>query len=300
MASWQFRLFRRLMAGTMRRQIAVRLKEDLRESRRSMDKLGMRARLPKTLRTEPVMIGDLAAEWIIPEQVNDGRVFLYLHGGAYCLGSIRSHRFLTGYITQAARARVLLIDYRLAPEHPFPAAVEDTAAAYRYLLEQGIAPDKITIGGDSAGGGLTMAALVSLRDQGEPLPDTAVCISPWTDLAGSGRSNETKQAVDFTLSPALLRRYAALYLDGCEPTVPLASPIYADLSGLPPTLILVGSEEILLDDAIRLAEKAEADGVTVTLEVWQEMIHVWPALAMFIPEGRQAIARIGEFVQNGG
>jgi acetyl esterase/lipase len=206
---------------------------------------------------------------------------------------------LAGYLAQGAHAKVLLIDYRLGPEHPFPAAVEDAAAAYHFLLQQGVAPSNITIAGDSAGGGLALAVLVLLRDAAEPLPATAVCLSPWVDLAGTGLSMETNREVDLMLSPELLARYASLYLNGREASEPLASPIYADLTGLPPTLIQVGSEEILLDDASRLAEKAQAAGVSVTLEVWPKMFHVWPALAMIIPEGGQAIARIAEFIENG-
>lgn len=244
-------------------------------------------------------MGPLPAEWIVPEEVCNGRVILYLHGGAYCLGSINSHRFLGGQLAELAKLKVLLIDYRLAPEHPLPAAVEDAVAAYRFLLEQGFAPDKITIGGDSAGGGLTIATLTALREAGEPMPGRAVCISPWVDLSGSGRSMETRRAADLMLSPELLARYAAYYLNGRDASDPVASPLFADLTGLPPLLILVGTEEILLDDARCLAEKATAAGVEVTLEVWQRMIHVWPALAMVIPEGRQALVRIGEFIENG-
>lgn len=299
MVSWRYRLFHMMLSGTMRRQTAKRLTEDLAETRRSMERLGMRARLPKTCRTEPFMMGPLPAEWIVPEEVAHGRVFLYLHGGAYCLGSIDSHRFLGGYLAELAKMKVVLIDYRLAPEHPLPAAVEDAVAAYRVLLQQGIAPEKITLGGDSAGGGLTIAALTALREAGDPLPGRAVCLSPWVDLSGSGRTMETKRHADLMLSPELLARYAAYYLNGRDASDPLASPLFADLAGLPPLLILVGTEEILLDDASRLAEKAQAAGVDVTLEVWPQMIHVWPALALVIPEGRQALVRIREFIENG-
>lgn len=299
MTSWQFRLFRRAAADYMRKQTAVRLTEDLAQTRQDLEGLAMRARLPKGCRAEPLMIDTMAAEWIVPAETTNGRVILYLHGGAYCLGSIQSHRFLAGYLAHGAQAKVLLIDYRLGPEHPFPGAVEDAAAAYRFLLQQGVASQNITIAGDSAGGGLALAALVMLRDAGEPLPQTAVCLSPWVDLARTGNSMETKRAVDLMLSPELLGRYATLYLNGDEATNPLASPLYADLAGLPPLLIQVGSEEILLDDATRLAEKAQAAGVAATLEVWPEMLHVWPALSMIIPEGKQAIARIGAFVKNG-
>lgn len=296
MASWQFRLMWWLLAGRLQKQTAVRLHEDLAETRRSIEKLGARARLPTGCRTEPVTMGALAAEWVIPSQAVDGRAILYLHGGAYCLGSARSHRFLGGYVARAAHQRVLLPDYRLSPEHPFPAAVDDAVAAYRWLLAEGYQPDGLTIMGDSAGGGLTLAALVALRDAGERLPGTAVCISPWTDLAGTGASMTSKRPVEVLLTPELLARYAAWYANGRDLTHPLISPHYASLVGLPRLLIQVGENEILLDDATRLAARARADGVDVTLEVWPDMVHVWHALAALIPESRQAIGCIGEFI----
>ncbi|MCL4262579.1 MAG: alpha/beta hydrolase [Anaerolineae bacterium] len=296
MASWQFRMLWAMLAGRLQKQTAGRLHEDIAETRRSMEKLGARARLPADCRAESVSIGSLAAEWVIPAQVADGRAILYLHGGAYCLGSARSHRFLGGYAARAVQSRVLLPDYRLAPEHPFPAAVDDAVAAYRWLLAAGYKPENLTIMGDSAGGGLALAALVALRDAGERLPGTAVCISPWTDLAGTGDSMTGKRQVDVLLTPELLARYARWYADGRDLTHPLISPLYASLAGLPRLLIQVGENEILLDDATRLLARARADGVDVTLEVWPDMVHVWHALAALIPESRQAIARIGEFV----
>lgn len=299
MASWRFRLFRRLAWGQMRKQTRLRKTEALPTTRHNLESLGMRARLPKNCTVESVAIDHVPAEWIVPKQVVDGRVLLYFHGGAYCLGSISTHRFLGGYLATAANAKLLLVDYRLAPEHPFPAAVDDGVAAYRFLLEQGVAPHKITVAGDSAGGGLTMAVLLALRDAGDPLPATAVCISPWVDLVGTGESMCTNKDIDVMLSPEFLSRYAQMYVNGDELTNPLVSPIYADLRGLPPLLIHVGTDEILLDDARQLAQRAEAAGVDVTLEIWPEMIHVWHALAMIVPESRQAIDRIGEFVKHG-
>ncbi|NJN53881.1 MAG: alpha/beta hydrolase [Anaerolineae bacterium] len=297
MTSWQFRLGWWLMAGRLKKQTAVRLHEELAITRRSLEKMALRAKLPADCRAEPVTIGSLAAEWVIPAHVMDGRAILYLHGGAYCLGSLESHRFLAGYIADAAQQRVLLLDYRLAPEHPFPAAVEDATAAVCWLLVAGYAPDTLTLIGDSAGGGLTMATLLSLRAAGEPLPGTAVCLSPWVDLAGTGDSMTSKRQADVLLTPELLARYAALYADGRALTDPLISPMYASLNGLPRLLIQVGENEILLDDATRLAARARAAGIDVTLEVWPQMVHVWHALASVIPEGRQAIARIGEFIR---
>jgi acetyl esterase/lipase len=222
---------------------------------------------------------------------------LYLHGGGYAIGSIVTHRGLAGRLSQAAAARVLLVDYRLAPEHPFPAAVNDATGAYRWLLAQGIDPARLIIAGDSAGGGLTIAALVAVRDAGMPLPAAAVCLSPWVDLEGSGDSVTTKATADPLVQKAGLLQLAAWYLAGANPRTPLAAPLYADLRDLPPLLIQVGTAEILLDDATRLAEKAIAAGVKVTLEPWEDMIHVWQLFAPMLPEGQKAIERIGVFVQ---
>lgn len=242
-----------------------------------------------------VAAGGRPALWVDPPKLRREGAILYLHGGVYLMGSLRGYRSLASAIAVNAGMRVLLFDYRLAPEHPFPAAVEDVKAAYHWLLEQDLAPQQVVIAGDSAGGGLTMALLLALRDNGEPLA-AAVCLSPWVDLMAVGGSRIHKAKRDYVLSADDLQRSAALYLDGAEAQTPLASPIYGDLTGLPPLLIQVGSDEILLDDAARLAEKAQAAGVEVTLEVWEGMFHVWQMVSIFVPEGRQAIAGIGRFV----
>ncbi len=200
-------------------------------------------------------------------------------------------------ISRASGARVLAINYRLAPEHPFPAAVEDATAAYRWLLAQGIAPNRIVIAGDSAGGGLTISTLLALRDAKQPLPAAAVPISPWTDLAATGESLRTLAGKDPMVQAEPLKEMAKLYLGKADAKNPLASPLYADFKGLPPMLIQVGGAEILLDDAKRVADKAKAAGVMVELEVWDEMVHVWHVFAKLLPEGQQAIDRIGRFVR---
>jgi acetyl esterase/lipase len=191
--------------------------------------------------------------------------------------------------------RALAINYRLAPEHPYPAALEDAATAYRWLLSQGNDPARIIIAGDSAGGGLTLATLVALREAGEPLPAGAVCISPWTDLACTGDCVHEKAPLDKILSPDGLTRSAKSYAGGHELRSPLISPLYADLRGLPPLLIQVGTDEILLDDAKRIAEKAQIAGVDITLEIWEEMFHVFQIIP-FLPETKQALGQIGDFV----
>ncbi len=228
---------------------------------------------------------------------NPARVILYLHGGGYVMGSINTHRELGQRLSRAAAARVLLIDYRLAPEHPHPAAVEDATRAYRWLLSRGVSPSRLVVAGDSAGGGLTVATLLAARDSGLPLPAAGVCLSPWVDLEGVGESMTTKAAADPLVQRDGLRRMGALYLNGQDPRTPLASPLYADLSGLPPLLIQVGTAEALLDDSTRLAERAREAGVEVDLEPWDDMIHVWQAFAAVLPEGQQAIERIGQFIR---
>ena len=237
------------------------------------------------------------AEWVAAPNANDNSAVLFLHGGAYILGSIESNRELAARISKSTRSRVLNIEYRLAPENPFLAAVEDATDAYRWVLDQGIDPAQIAIAGASAGGGLTVAALVSFRDSGSPMPACAVCISPWVDLECIGETMTSKASVDPMIQRDGLVGIANIYLNGPDSRTPLAAPLHVDLTGLPPTLVLVGTWETLLSDSTRLVEKAESAGVDVTLEQWDEMIHVWPIYAPVLPEGQQAIDRIGEFVR---
>jgi acetyl esterase/lipase len=253
--------------------------------------------LATDVRCQPVDAGGVPAEWVTTPESVEERVIYYLHGGAYVGGSITTHRELASRLARAAKARVLLIGYRLAPEHPFPAAVEDAMTGYRWLLSSGVKPGQVAIAGESAGGGLSVANLVALRDALEPLPAAAVAISPWADMEALGESMVTKAAVDPLLQRDNLLKMARTYLGDTDPRTPLASPIHADLAGLPPLLIQVGTAEVLYDDATRLAERAESAGVEVVLEPWEDMIHMWPAFAHMLPEGQQAIDRIGEFVQ---
>ena len=246
---------------------------------------------------EPVDAGGVPAQWVTAPGATPERIILYLHGDGYVVGSVRSHCELASRLSTAAAARVLLIGYRLAPEHPHPAAVEDATAAYRWLLARGISPGRVVVAGDSAGGGLTVATLVALRDSSQPPPAAGVCISPWVDLEGIGDSLTAKAAVDPIIQVDGLKRMAGMYLGGLDPRTPLAAPLYAELSGLPPLLIQVGSAEMLLDDSTRLAERARKAGVDVTLEVWDDMIHVWHVFATLLPEARQAIDGIGTFVR---
>lgn len=246
--------------------------------------------------TTKVDANGVPAEWVAHADSRDDSAVLYLHGGGYVIGSIDTHRELAARISKSTGCRVLVIDYRLAPEAPYPAAVEDATNAYRWMLDQGVDSHRTVIAGDSAGGGLTVAAMVALRDSGDPLPASAVCLSPWVDLEGIGESMTSKAAIDPMVAREGLLHMANLYLDGADPRSPLAAPLYADLHGLPPILIQVGTWETLLSDSVRLAERAESAGVDVALEQWEEMVHVWHAFAPILPEGQEAIDRIGEFV----
>jgi monoterpene epsilon-lactone hydrolase len=253
--------------------------------------------LAPDVRCQPVAAGGVPAEWVTTPESVEERVIYYLHGGGYVAGSITTHREMASRLARAAKARVLLIDYQLAPEHPFPAAVEDAVAGYRWLLSSGVKPTRVAIAGESAGGGLSVATLVALRDALEPLPAAAVAVSPWVDMQAVGESMVSRAAVDPLLQRDMLLEMARNYLGNADPRTPLASPIHADLAGLPPLLIQVGTAEVLYDDATRLTERAESADVEVVLEPWEDMIHMWPAFAAMLPEGQQAIDRIGEFVQ---
>lgn len=249
-------------------------------------------------KTERVQAGGVDAEWITAPGARADRVLLYFHGGGYALGSVKSHWELIARLSAATESRALALNYRLSPEHPFPAPVEDACAAYRWLLSQGFEPAHIALAGDSAGGGLTAATLVALRDGGTPLPAAAAMLSPWVDLEATGESYDTRAEFDPMVQRALALGMAKTYLAGKgSPRDPLAAPLYANLAGLPPLLIHVGEHETLLSDSTRLAEKAHAAGVDVTLHVWQEMVHVFQLFAAELPEARQAIDEIGSFLR---
>lgn len=267
------------------------------EMRLGFELLGQKFAATASVQTEAVDANGVKAEWVSASGVDAASSILYLHGGGYVIGSPATHRALAERLSRTASARVLVIDYRLAPEHPFPAAVEDATAAYRWLLASGQAASNIAIAGDSAGGGLTVATLVSLRDAGEALPAAGICLSPWVDMEGIGESMSARAGLDPMVQKEGLLGMAAAYLNGADPRSPLAAPMYADLQGLPPLLIQVGTSETLYDDSTRLADRAKAAGVDVTLEPWDEMIHVWQLFAEMLPEGQQAIDRMGEFVR---
>jgi monoterpene epsilon-lactone hydrolase len=269
----------------------------LAEQRLRYDRAKQLFPLPAGIGVEAVDADGVAAELIRAPASRPERMVLYLHGGGYVIGSADSHRHLAAAIAEAAQASVLLPIYRLAPEQPFPAALDDALAAYRWLLDAGQAASALAIAGDSAGGGLTLATLLAARDRGLPLAAGAALISPWADLSCSQGSIETLAARDPIVKKAPLLDCARNYLGERDPRSPLASPLYADLRGLPPLLIQVGSEEILLDDARELDRRAREQGVRSTLEIWPEMIHVWHWFAAQLREGREAIAGLGAFVR---
>ena len=258
-----------------------------------------RGHLPADMQVEAVTVETLTAEWVSVPQAASSQVMLYLHGGGYIMGSCHSHRLLAAALAQATGARVLVLDYRLAPEYPFPAALEDAQTAYRWLVTTGIKPEHIVLAGDSAGGGLVLSTLLALRDAGQQLPAKAILLSPWTDLSVSGTSYVTRAERDFMITRDYLLAEAHTYLGEQDPRTPLASPVYADLHGFPPLLIQVGSDEILLDDATRVAERARQAGVAVTLHIAEGMWHVWHAAAAvrLFPEGKAAFDQIADFVR---
>jgi monoterpene epsilon-lactone hydrolase len=251
--------------------------------------------LPRGVTTRAAMADGAPVEWIEPAEVASHAVVLYLHGGGWILGWYPSHRNLVAHICEAAACRAVAVEYRLAPEHPFPAALEDCVTAYRWLVASGTKPQQIVIAGDSAGGNLVLTTLMSLRDAGDPLPAAAVCLSPMTDLAGTGESLSRGRDALLTVESAM--SMAKAYVGDQDPRSPLISPQYGDLTGLPRLLVQVGADEILLSDSLRLAEHAKAAGVDVDLAVWPGMWHVWHTLAPYLPEARQAVDAIGVFVR---
>ena len=249
------------------------------------------------IESQPVDAGGVSAEWIAASNASADRFVVYLHGGGFVMASFDTHRGLMGRISRSAEARVLGVNYRLAPEFPYPAALEDATATYNWLIANGATASDVVIAGDSAGGGLALSTLVALRKAAGPMPAAAVCLSPWVDMEASGDSMTTKAAIDPVVQREGLLNNAKLYLGNGHRRAPLVSPLYADLAGLPPLLIQVAESEVLLDDSKRLAGRAKRCGVQVSLEVWPEMVHVWQLFAAILPEAQQAIEHIGAFIR---
>jgi len=252
----------------------------------------------RDVKIERAEVHGLGAEWLLPKGAPEDKLLLYLHGGAYVMGGCATHRQFVSYLARASGVRALLPEYRLAPEHPFPAAVDDAVGLYRALLADGYAAADIVIAGDSAGGGLTMATLLSLRDAGDPLPAAACLLSPWLDLVGTGETMNTNAHRDPWFKPEDMRSVASYYCEEDQLRNPLVSPVYGDLSGLPPVYIQVGADEILLSDSTRAAEKIKAAGGGIDIEVWPGMWHVFQMFVCQMPESRAAIATLGEYIGN--
>jgi monoterpene epsilon-lactone hydrolase len=268
------------------------------ERRQRLDEVGSVWPVADDVTLETVDCDGVPGEWSLAPGSDPSRILLFFHGGGYCSGSILSHRRLVTEAGRAARVRTLAIGYRLAPEHPYPAAHEDAMTAWRFLRRQGISADRVAVGGDSAGGNLTVTLIDRLRAAGEALPACAWLISPWTDLTMSGATLDTKDAVD----PIIHKAYLAELADAYVPTSvnrkdPLISPLFADLRGLPPTLIQIGSAETLLADATRFAAALGSADVDVRLEIWPHMIHAWPLWNAKLADGRLALASAGEFIR---
>jgi acetyl esterase/lipase len=253
-------------------------------------------KVPAGTLVSPVLVEGIGAEWVRAPTAQMDRAVLYLHGGGFVMGSPATHRELAARLSAVANAAVLVLDYRLAPEHPFPAAVQDAVAAHRWLLGSGYSNAQLAIGGDSAGGGLALQTLIALRDQAIPLPSAAFFLSPVTGLGFDGDSYDSRRDADPLVTLDMCRFTASLYIGANDPSAPLLSPTHGDLSGLPPLCVHVGDREILLSDSVRLADRASACGVDVELKVWPGMWHVFQASARFVPEARRSLAEIGRFV----
>ena len=265
------------------------------EMRARLDELGNLFPVPADVTVTQTNAGGVPACWLDAPGVDHSRVLMYLHGGGYVGGSARSHGELAARLARATGARALVLDYRLAPAHPIPGALEDAVTAWRWLLHQGVAPGSAVLAGDSAGGGLAAATMVALREAGDPLPAAAALLSPWTDLTGSGPSMATKAGVDPVLTAARQAAMARDYAGDADLADPRLSPLFADLTGLPPLLVHAGSAELLLDDGRRLAEAAGRAGVAVSFEEAADMPHVWHIIAV-APEATAATGRIGAFL----
>jgi monoterpene epsilon-lactone hydrolase len=270
--------------------------DSLAERRERLDAVASVDGVAPDIGFETVEIGGCRAEWSLAPGSDAGKVLLFFHGGGYCSGSIRSHRGMVSEIGRAAKVRTLALGYRLAPENPFPAALDDATAAFEFLLNDGYPAIRIAVGGDSAGGGLSLALMVRLRDAGRPLPACAWLVSPWVDLEMTGASMDGKAAIDPLIHRDYLVQLADNYLAGHDPRDPLVSPLCAELAGLPPILVQVGSAETLLDDGVRLAGRLGAADVATRLEVWPHMIHAWHLWSARLSAGRAATASAGAFV----
>jgi len=270
--------------------------QSIHETRNYMEKMARNAKLPKNSQIEKITINGMAAEWIYTDTASEERTILYLHGGGYNLCSVNTHREFAAHIANKSGTKVLLIDYRLAPEHPFPAALEDAVSAYYWLLDTGLTGKNIAIAGDSAGGGLALATAISIRDAGDSLPSSIACIAPWIDLRMTGDSIKTKSEIDPLIKTESAKVWAGNYIGNNDPRNPFISPLYAGIAGLPPLLIHIGTDDMLLDDSKRIAKKAEDAGVKVTLKIYENLWHVFHLNVRAMPEAKAAVAEFSSFI----
>lgn len=270
---------------------------DVYVTRKRFDNLAGKLRLAKGVNVKNDTVAGLPAEWLTPEGASSDTVLLYWHGGAYLMGSCRSHHAMVSHIASAAGIRALLPEYRLSPEHRFPAALDDAVKLYRQLLADGVPPQKIVVAGDSAGGNLAVAMLLALRHGGDPMPKATVLLSPWLDLAGTGESMVTRKDKDPLFKPEDLPAVVERFCDVSDLKNPMVSPVYANAAGLPETLIQVGDDEILLSDSQRFADNIRAAGGKVHLDVWPGMWHVWQMFGGLIPEARKGTVKLGMFIR---
>ena len=296
MASWHSKYIQRLLHMTWDREVTPDLSPGKLRARHAK-LLSNFVRPASGIEITPIELGHVDAEWIEPMGAQFHRVIIYLHGGGFVTDNLPAYRNLVARLATAANARALLIDYRTAPESVFPAALEDALSAYKWMLMQGFDPSGLIFAGDGSGGGMAISAALALRDNRAPLPGAIVALSPWTDLALSGRTLIKNAEKDKLLSIELLAYCAQLYLKGALPTSPLASPLYGNLAGLPPMLIHAGANEILRDDATRIADKGHRAGVDVSVEVFEGMPHVFQLFEK-IPEAEASLSRIGGFIKS--
>lgn len=293
--SWRARLVRELTSIYVGMKDAATV--EIEPARARLDRLSGMIPLASGVRAESTTVAGLHAEYLVPAEAATGPLLLYWHGGAYLMGSCRSHRSFVSHIAKSSGVTALLAEYRLAPEYPFPAAVDDAVNVYKALLGDGHRPDDIVVAGDSAGGGLSVAMLMRLRDAGLELPHALALLSPWLDLSGGGESMQSRRHKDPWFDPEDLPHVARHYCCDADLTNPLVSPVYGDAGHFPPTYIQVGDDEILLSDSERMVEMIRRGGGQAEIEVWPGMWHVWQMFVQFMPESRQAVDRLGEFIR---
>ncbi|WLR51922.1 alpha/beta hydrolase [Bacillus tianshenii] len=270
----------------------------LAEKRQGMDEMAQQFfSIGNDVRIETTSISGVPCEWVIPAEHNDNQTIIYFHGGGYSRGSIASHRHLAADLARTSKSKALVVGYRLAPEHPYPAPVEDALSVYKELLATGMKPEHLTFAGDSAGGNLVLVTMLALKDDQLPLPKAAVLMSPWTDLKKSGESYQTRAQADPWLTDESVEGFAHDYAGAHDRGHYLLSPLYGDLTGLPPMLIHVGKDEILLDDSLQFVEKAKQAGVEAEVKVWEDMFHIFTFFGQVMPEGHQSAKELGEFLK---